>query len=244
MEPSRTGLPLRTDLGNKPSQRINKGAIAVLFLVMLVIIVGSVFFNLQIQTENTILKSQNSALTNELVEREQDLDDFTEECEAQQSKCLRKEDLTDVYYSTTDRCTMEECLFRHSQDDVYPLGVGTVVGYFTQDEDEVWGETALCDKLVVTSGSEPLVNAFREYIKSGNTVQHLDTNGNLLLNMNFSILSEEEVVMIQSSTKENPVILTVFRDDPLDTEVSACYSFVDIFHVKSMNVPADEIKTE
>lgn len=108
-----------------------------------------------------------------------------------------------------------------------------VKGYYRQEErgaGEMFGdETFMCDQLVITEGGEEFSQEYRDMIADGNTVNQLDANGNLILNLDLEAVGESKQAEIKASTEEEPVMVDLRKvEQGLGHGVSPCYSFVEI----------------
>lgn len=105
-----------------------------------------------------------------------------------------------------------------------------ITGYYQTYKGEAWGEVANCNSILVTGGDTDLINEFKSDIENGNTVNKLDYDNNLI--MNIEIPSDQHVAQkIKQSYVNNQIELVVKRKMPTDTAAEVCYSFVDIISV-------------
>lgn len=102
-----------------------------------------------------------------------------------------------------------------------------ITGYYKTYQGEAWGKKATCDSFVVTGGDMQLTAEFKEMIRRGNTVNKLDENGNLQLNVTIPNESSLSQTIINSSF-DSQITLSVMKKKPTDTEAPVCFSFVDI----------------
>lgn len=108
-----------------------------------------------------------------------------------------------------------------------------IQGYFLAYNDIDWGDKpVVCNTVIVTKvagGDATLIEDLKQLVDDGNTVNSIDKEGNLILNIEFFGLTPEQKKKIQSSTAINPVELDIIDIRSNEgTEVSTCASFVDI----------------
>jgi hypothetical protein len=108
-------------------------------------------------------------------------------------------------------------------------------GYYVKREN-VYGEENTgpftCDSFVVLNGDEALTKYFKDMVEKGNTVNALDGNKNLRINLDLNLASSTDKVKIINSTKEKPVTLTLKKKVEPGKGAPACYSFFNILEVK------------
>ncbi len=114
----------------------------------------------------------------------------------------------------------------------FVLGLSSMSGFYTQVERSPWGKVETCDALVVLSGTGSMANNLSALVDQGNTVNSKDDKGHLVLNLDFSSLTAQEINKIKSSTQAKPVNLTVLRTTPEERSVEACHSAVKILRVE------------
>ncbi len=116
-----------------------------------------------------------------------------------------------------------------------------LVGYYTTweksyDSSDFNGEEGpvsfTCDTLVVTGGDDKLIGYFRGLISGHNTVNRLDENNNLLLNLDFSEIADSEKNEILSSSLAHPVSIKVRKKIEPGRSARPCESFFKIISVK------------
>lgn len=128
-------------------------------------------------------------------------------------------------------CNKNECLFVNESSDLVH-GYATLSGYFKQYLSEDLGKQVKCDALVITGGSENLIQSFRDAINSGNTINKYDEEKNLLVNLDMSTLDPVYKQKLLLSNKNKNVQLGVIRILESGRAASTCHSFVDILFVK------------
>ena len=94
-------------------------------------------------------------------------------------------------------------------------------------------QTYQCDQFVVTEGGETFTQSFQEMVESGNSVNQIDENGYLVLNLNFSEITATNVSLIKGSAVSNPVSVSLEKvEQGLGQGTGPCHSFVNITEVK------------
>lgn len=110
----------------------------------------------------------------------------------------------------------------------------TFTGYYTtrktHNEDGV--APIECPILVVSKSDNPLFVYFSDMAKQGNTVNSLDVNGNLLLNINLDATAPDIKKKVMASIKSYPMTLQVQKRPLLGKDASPCTTFVDILSVE------------
>lgn len=109
-------------------------------------------------------------------------------------------------------------------------------GYYRQEErggsEMLDGETLTCDQFVIREGGEEFSQEYRSMIARGNTVNQLDPEGNLVLNLDLEQVNESRQAEIQATTQANPGVIELRKvDQGPGRGVGPCYSFVEIVDV-------------
>ncbi len=108
--------------------------------------------------------------------------------------------------------------------------LGLFAGYYTTFEQNIWDSdsTRLCHALVVTDGDRELTQYFIDMVvEGGNTVQHIDSEGRLVLNLPWDSIPQVDKERIQASSEDSQITLSLRKKIPRGTEAPACYSFFD-----------------
>lgn len=124
------------------------------------------------------------------------------------------------------------------------------IGYFTTYEknyiSDIDGEKVerTCDAFTVSTGDENLIKPYVNRVDEGNTVNYKDKDGNLVINLDVTSLTSEELVALKNSTKNSPISITVQEkmDSPSGTS-NPCYSHFNISKVGDIS-PTPAVKTE
>jgi|SRR3989344_3563596 len=115
-------------------------------------------------------------------------------------------------------------------NDLYNT-VEVVTGYYSEIEREGWeGEAVRCNVFVVEPMDQKgdIIENLLYHISYGNTVNSIDANGNLEVNIDFSGVSENKRNMIRMSSKDNKIDISLQRKVSEDGGVPSCFSFVTI----------------
>ncbi len=106
-------------------------------------------------------------------------------------------------------------------------------GYYRQDAKIVNNNvlSGVCDAFVVTGGDISLRNEFIQKINQGNTLNSLDNQSNLVLNIQLDGLSDADKNIIVSSSSDQPIRLAVQKKQSRSMGVGQCYSPVYITDV-------------
>lgn len=137
-------------------------------------------------------------------------------------------------YKLVDKCDDSECLFKGPQSTE---GYGKLIGYYKRYRTSVPNNdtiSMICDALVITGGSKPLIDNFRDLIDAGDTRNFLDSESNV--NVTFSLLDIQETERSQviDSTSDAPIELRVIRKDlsTVHSDSGLCQSYIHVLNVK------------
>ncbi len=131
-------------------------------------------------------------------------------------------------YQLIDDCSGKKCLYR---GDEAVEGLGYLTGYYSTVEKTIWGEATKCDVLVVVDGHEELIGDLKDWVQRGNSVNEINSEGNLVINLSLDTLTPAAINQIKNSSPTNKVQLMVVRITPQPRGASSCTSFVDIIAV-------------
>lgn len=135
-------------------------------------------------------------------------------------------------YELTSECNGRECLFTNKGEEIVE-GYASLKGYYHEYESIDWGDKKItCSSLLITGGSQELINSFKQQIERGNTINKYDEMKNLLVNIDLSSIEMTSKQRIMASSVNSQIELGVIRKTPQGRGVSTCFSFVDILHVK------------
>lgn len=109
----------------------------------------------------------------------------------------------------------------------------TISGKYTTTEkirpsnwDDNLLEKHICDSFIVLSGDEYLIEKYKQLVKDGNTINRLDAQGRLILNLDLKPLPQDWAIKITSSSQA--ITLLINEKDMEGRGVEPCYSFVDV----------------
>jgi hypothetical protein len=126
-------------------------------------------------------------------------------------------------------CNGSECLLSSRSD---MIGLSNITGYYEVVSRSAWGATEECDGFVITGGSEKTTGYFSDLVKAGNTVNSTNDQSQSVINLNLENLEQVAKQKLLSSTKENPVNLSVFFPLWPHTGAPTCFSFIEVLGVK------------
>lgn len=126
------------------------------------------------------------------------------------------------------KCDINECL-NGPITAIY--GLATIEGYYSKEEVEYTGmgeeesEILLCDRFVITGGSEKLINAYINSADGGSAFFNKNNKNQPIININLNDFVEEEKNMVLESGPDNMVSIIVFEEYELGHGVpgDACY---------------------
>ncbi|HVS79488.1 MAG TPA: hypothetical protein VHF05_00750 [Candidatus Paceibacterota bacterium] len=105
------------------------------------------------------------------------------------------------------------------------------LGYYLTNN-SVAGKPKECSIFVIPKSSDPLFDFFSEMVQQGNTVNSIDSKGDLFLNVDLANVSTVDKARVVSSTESNPIILDVQKKRMEGKDAGPCTSFVDILSVE------------
>ncbi len=110
---------------------------------------------------------------------------------------------------------------------------GVFYGYYTTRtfEDPEW-EPRVCDVFVADKSDDPLFQYFSDLVRKGNTVNSLDAEGKLLMNIDLKGVTPQVKEKIVTSTSGSPIFLEVRKKRMEGKDAMPCFSFVDSLSVK------------
>jgi hypothetical protein len=130
-------------------------------------------------------------------------------------------------------CNTYECLFEFESDREKINGISTFTGYYTKiNKQERGGQNVQCDAFVVTGGSRILSELFKSAVEEGNTLNQINENGDLVLNISPEVLNSSERSLLYSSSATNPVNIGIFYSTPPGMDANACTSLVKIMSIE------------
>ena len=92
--------------------------------------------------------------------------------------------------------------------------------------------TVTCSALLITDGDNEIVSKYKEIAKNGNTVNRLDSKGNLMLNIDLRRISQVDRDTILKSTSDSQVSIMVADIGGSGKDADYCSSFVNILSAK------------
>ena len=114
---------------------------------------------------------------------------------------------------------------------VNPVLTGNVTGFYVEYSMDWWKEEYgtdidSCTAFEITSGDQAVINKYKQFVKDGNTIQHLSGQGNLVMNLPWENLSESAQATIKASTSSAPLTLHLTEKPSTGTHLGGpCYSW-------------------
>ncbi|GEM_PF-1895867 len=105
-------------------------------------------------------------------------------------------------------------------------------GYYTNITQNFYNEIKVCDSFVVTDGDSRLVTYFKNMVNEGNTVNQINTDGNLVIHLNLSETDSQGAIKIKNSSKSDPVIIEFQKNIQAGKDAGNCHSFFKILKVR------------
>ena len=140
------------------------------------------------------------------------------------------------YAAVDDQCDEKQCLFENKDSDNPLLGLAALQGYYLKSTRlNLTEEEVACDTFVVTNGSQPLINHLIELVDKGNTVNTLNEIRQPIINLDLKNLSSVDQRIIEQSTKNKEVSLSVIRHMSQGSGAPPCASFVDVLKAAPIN---------
>lgn len=132
-------------------------------------------------------------------------------------------------------CTITECLSGTANEEIY--GTATVQGYYTKSNHTAWGESEMCDEIVVIGGSSKMKDYFKNLVGKGNAINRINEEGFPVININLSNLDSSQQNILTKSTATKPVSIVTFIGKVSGSGAPVCYSFVDLLKVEKIIQP-------
>ncbi len=138
--------------------------------------------------------------------------------------------------STTATATKESNMVEEDSQNIGQFTgyyKGDVIGGCIQMEGQDSGEctnvaTSTCDTFVVTEGDKPMVSYFKNLVTIGNTVNHLDNEGRLVLNIDMYGIENKKGKQIIKSDERNPITITLQKKIQWGGGAGLCGTFVKV----------------
>lgn len=127
-------------------------------------------------------------------------------------------------------CDGKDCLFREEKNNQI-IGFLTAEGYYQEANDS----NKNCGSFVVTQANNDFLEEMMGAIDQGNTVNSQTSNDELILSLDLSDLTQEEMEKITDSTTNSQIKLNLVRTFEESDPAIECVSFVDIVGVADIN---------
>jgi len=92
--------------------------------------------------------------------------------------------------------------------------------------------TTTCSAITVTGGDTNFIQAYKNMIIGGNSVNRLDANGNLVLNINLTDLTGAQKDLLLKLSSQKPLNLSVKARELVGRDAMYCESFIRIISVE------------
>ncbi len=106
---------------------------------------------------------------------------------------------------------------------------GVFKGYYERLREDRGSQT--CNTLVVVGGHEGLITYFKALVTYGNSVNTINKDGNLQINLPWSEMPESDRSRILASTPNQPVQIELKKKIPEGKGASTCFSFLSFVRV-------------
>lgn len=139
-------------------------------------------------------------------------------------------------FEPQERCTEENCITVTSSKTLFDFyGVTNFKGYYKRDIDISVGSgfevgAKQCDKFVIQEGNKTIANFLQFYARRHK--DNVEENTNPPINIDISLLSEEQKKLLINSDQEHPVKIYIHKSYVPSQGIGPCYSFVKILGVK------------
>ena len=143
------------------------------------------------------------------------------------------------YRLIDNRCDVSQCLFLDRAveaaglNDYYVIGTARVTGsYRTVAREGQTGVPLTCPTFTVTNAPRFFFETFTDLIARGNTVNRLNSRGQLVLAISLRGLDERSVQIFEQATPRRPIRLTLFKPPPTERDLPDCGSLFEILRVE------------
>lgn len=133
-------------------------------------------------------------------------------------------------YALIGACSGEACLF---QGPEAVEGYTKLDGFYTTYTKQGWsGNEVTCDAFRVVNGSGPMFEHFMELITTGNSLNALDSQGNLMIRIDITDLDKQNLEVLKKSSEDSNVTLSFIRRTPEGRSAGDCESVITILDVE------------
>ena len=145
------------------------------------------------------------------------------------------------YRLVGERCDVSQWLFLDLAAeagglDDYMVGTARVTGtYRTVAREGQTGAPLTYPALTVMTAPDFFLETFTELVARGNTVNHLDDRGQLVLALSFRGLDEQAAQIFEQVTSRRRLQLTLFKPPPTERGLPDCGSLFEILHVEDVD---------
>ena len=115
------------------------------------------------------------------------------------------------------------------------LNEGVFKGFYSHYDKMDWGDVSVtCDAFTVIDGDQNQIEYFKNKIEQRNTLNYLDPQGRLVINLDLDAVDSQTKKLITSSTSGSPVEIGIFRPDLELGGVPACFSLIQILWARGI----------
>ena len=119
------------------------------------------------------------------------------------------------------------------KDGFFPFGLAKLTGHFGIFERLGMEDVPQqCDSFIVQAAPEELLEKYWSLLEMGNSVNRMNEDGNLIMNIRLDPLTEGEQELIRNSTAERPVSIFVYIRPPTETGIGTCSSMMRVLRVE------------
>jgi hypothetical protein len=134
-------------------------------------------------------------------------------------------------------CDQYNCLFRQEEAQHTIMGLGSIVGYYSNKEKTAWGETKVCNLFTITDGNRAIIEWFLYLIiDAGNTVNTTNEKGQPVVNIELLNLTDDEIETIMTSSPGITITMSVIINRPAARGAPVCESFFSIIKAYDYNI--------
>jgi hypothetical protein len=107
-----------------------------------------------------------------------------------------------------------------------------LTGFYTRYDKMSWDAPVTCDALTVVDGDQRMIAEFKANVQQGNTLNYIDNQGRLVINLDLDSVDAQTREKIIRSTPGSPVEIGVLKPSLPPTDVHACFSLIQVLWAK------------
>lgn len=147
--------------------------------------------------------------------------------------------VTEEEFEPQQRCTAENCITVVLSKVLFDFyGITHLEGYYIYDLDNKYNsetdntQSKKCDKFKIQKGNKTVVS-FLQFFALKNS-QGTENNTNLPVNIDISLLSDEQKKILINSNIDNQVKIIVHKSYSPSQDIDLCFSFIKVINVKKI----------